>query len=170
MEDLILLLTASLVLYKKSRQFRRVNIGSTSCSVLYSTDSAFEFTRTEEGDELYFSEYTEKGITYGVLCARVGETLSPAEMHEVMATYVNRLRRPFNARHNTGSLWVDDGAYPRQATLVDYWQDGQGRDWKVKATTDGCSIAVLYVKNIADIAVEKQDAFLDSFSFGTESN
>jgi hypothetical protein len=49
--------------------------------------------------------------------------------------------------------------------MVDYWQDEEGLDWKVKGYTDGRIIAVLYVKNINDISVEKQDKFLDSFCF-----
>ena len=48
--------------------------------------------------------------------------------------------------------------------LVDYWQDEDSVDWKVKGYTDGHTIAVLYVKNINEISVEKQDEFLDSFS------
>jgi hypothetical protein len=48
--------------------------------------------------------------------------------------------------------------------VVDYWQDEDEMDWKVKGYTDGQIIAVLYVKNINQSTVEQQDLFLDSFS------
>jgi hypothetical protein len=47
----------------------------------------------------------------------------------------------------------------------DYWQDADGIDWKAKGWTNGQTLAVLYVKNINEVPVERQDFFLDSFEF-----
>lgn len=165
MENLIFLLTASLVLYKSAKKPRRTFIGDTNCSVLFSPDATFDLSRSDEGDQLYFAEHTDKDITYGVLCASIHSRLTLEEAGEVMTTYLNRLRKPFNAPYNTGvnrcENWVNDCV-----TMVDYWQDADNLDWKVKGYTDGQTIAVLYVKNINEITVEKQDEFLDSFCLG----
>lgn len=166
MENLILLLTASLVLYKPNKRFKRVFIGNTSCSLLYAPDAEFDFYISDDDDELYFAEHTDKGIAYGVLCARLHESLPLEEAGEVMTSYLGRLRRPFNALHNTGIMpcpsWTRTGEGTR---LEDYWQDEDGFDWKVKAYTDGHTIAVLYVKNIAEGETARHDEFLNSFSF-----
>ena len=142
-------------------------IGDTNCSVNFSPDAVFDFTESEEGDQLYFAEYTEKNVSYGVLCAKVHSTLPLEEAQEVMGTYLNRLRKPFNALYNTGvdlcQTWDKDDT---SIKMVDYWQDEDNLDWKVKGYTDGEFIAVLYVKNINEITVEKQDEFLDSFCMG----
>jgi hypothetical protein len=164
MENLIFLLTASLVLYKSSKKPRKTFIGDTNCSVNFSPDAVFDFTQSEEGDQLYFAEYTEKSAGYGVLFAKVNAKLPLEEAQEVMTVYLNRLRKPFNALYNTGvdlcQSWSKEDDCIK---MVDYWQDEDNLDWKVKGYTDGEIIAVLYVKNINEITVEKQDEFLDSF-------
>ena len=167
MEDLIFLLTASLVLYKSPKKFRRLQIGDTGCSVhFFSIPVEFDFTETNEGDKMYFTEYEDKNIGYGILCAQLNESLTLEEAQHVMTNYLDRLHKPFNALYNTG---IDYCKTWRQAEncvkLVDYWQDENGFDWKIKGYTDGKTIAVLYVKNINETPVEKQDLFLDSFSF-----
>jgi hypothetical protein len=167
MENLILLLTASLVLYKSSKKYKKILIGDTPCSVHFSPEASFDHTKSEDGDDLYFSEHVEKGITYGILCAQLVETLPLEEAEDVTTAYLGRLRKPFYALHSTGitpcPVYKGTSAIIR---LEDYWQDQDGCDWKVKAYTDGATIAVLYVKNIAEGETEKHDAFLNSFSFG----
>lgn len=165
MENLIFLLTASLVLYKSSKKPKRTFIGDTNCSVLFSPDATFDFSRSEEGDQLYFAEHTDKAITYGVLCAHIHSRLPLDEAGDVMTTYLNRLRKPFNAPYNTG-VNLCENRVSDCVTMVDYWQDEDNLDWKVKGYTDGQTIAVLYVKNINETTVEKQDEFLDSFCLG----
>lgn len=165
MENLIFLLTASLVLYKSSKKPRRTFIGDTHCSVLFSPDATFDFSRSDEGDQLYFAEHTDKNSTYGVLCASIHSRLSLEEAGDVMTTFLNRLRTPFNAPYNTGVNRCENRVNDC-VTMVDYWQDADNLDWKVKGYTDGQVIAVLYVKNINEITVEKQDEFLDSFCLG----
>ena len=166
MENLIFLLTASLVIYKSSKVSRRTVIGDTNCSVLFPANAEFDFTQTEEGDQMYFSEHTEKKVSYGVLCAQLSEKLPLDEAQDVITTYLNRLHKPFNALHNTGlDLCQSFSQNDDCVRMIDYWQDENNLDWKVKGYTDGQTIAVLYVKNINEISVDKQDEFLDSFCF-----
>ena len=161
MENLILLLTASLVWIKSSRKFKRFFLGTRGSSLEFATGVEFEHT-IHEGDELYFAEYQEKFITYGVLVAHLHEELCQEDARTVLSSYLNRLRKPFKAPHNTGI--VDHSA--STINLVDYWQDEDSVDWKLKAYSDGKTMAILYIKNITDLEVDKQDAFLNSFRFG----
>ncbi len=166
MENLIFLLTASLVFYKSSKQPRRTIIGDTNCSVQFFPDAEFDFTQTEAGDQLYFAEHTDKKVRYGVLCASLSSKLPLAEAQDVLTTYLSRLQKPFHALYNTGinpcQTWTQGDDCVK---MIDYWQDEDNFDWKVKGYTDGETIAVLYVKNISELEVDKQDQFLDSFYF-----
>jgi hypothetical protein len=161
MENLILLLTASLVWIKSSGKFKRTFIGIQGSSVEFAPGVEFEHT-THEGDELYFAEHQEKLITYGVLVAHLCHELCQEDARMVLRSYLNRLRKPFKAPHNTGIM--DCSA--SNIHLVDYWQDEDSVDWKLKAYSDGKTMAILYVKNINDSEVEKQEGFLNSFRFG----
>jgi hypothetical protein len=49
--------------------------------------------------------------------------------------------------------------------VVDYWQDADRRDWKVKGWTDGASLAVLYIKNIGSVPVLQEEKFLNGRLF-----
>lgn len=162
MENLVFLLTASLVLYKSGKRPRTILIGDTNCSLHFSPEASFDFTQTDEGDQMYFSDFREKNVTYGVMCAQLAEPISLDEAREVMTTYLNRLQKPFLALYNTGIQFYP-GNQENALTMTDYWQDESQIDWKVKGYTNGKIIAVLYVQNINDISVEKQDEFLDSF-------
>ncbi len=164
MENLIFLLTASLVLYQSSKKPRKTIIGDTHCSVLFPSEAVFEFTQSDEGDQLYFSEYTSQNVSYGVVCGRLNSKLALEEAQDVMTVYLNRLRRPFQALYNTGIDLCRDWNHSKDwVKMVDYWQDENNLDWKVKGYTDGQIVAVLYVQNINEISVEAQDEFLDSF-------
>jgi hypothetical protein len=165
MENLIFLLTASLVLYKSAKKPKKIRIGDTNCSVLFSPDAVFDYTRSDDGDELYFAEYTEKEVSYGVLCARISSKVPLDEARDIMDSYLTRLHKPFHALYNTGiDLCQPFSPETDCIQMVDYWQDEDEMDWKVKGYTDGQIIAVLYVKNINQSTVEQQDLFLDSFS------
>ncbi len=163
MENLIFLLTASLVWYKSAKKFKKTFVGERGHSVLFAPGVIFEKT-SNEGDEIFFAEHEEKFITYGVLIAHLDEKLFNDEALEVLHIYLKRLRKPFKAAYNTGitQCTAKDG----QVELVDYWQDENQVDWKVKACSDGSTMTILYVKNINDAPVEKQEAFLNSFDFG----
>ena len=161
MENLILLLTASLAWIKTSGKFKRIFLGTRGSSVQFATGAEFEHT-IHEGDELYFSEHREKFVTYGVLVAHLQNELDQEDARKVLGSYLQRLRKPFKAPYNTGI--ADCSA--STIVLVDYWQDEDSVDWKLKACSDGKTMAILYVKNINDAEVGKQEAFLNSFRFG----
>ena len=87
-------------------------------------------------------------------------TLHQAE--NILAQYINRLRRPFGIAYNICmQIEKEDGII----TVEDYWQDDAGTDWKLNGYTNGKTIAVLYVKNIGTSSVAEHDAFLNGFRF-----
>jgi hypothetical protein len=167
MENLILLLATSFVLrLSTSRKFKNYFIADTGCSaLLFSGEKRFKQTITDTGDSLYFNEFSERHITYGVICIRLKETYDLDEAMDMLSGYINKLKGPFYILHQTGLQKDVDWNSATTRTLIDYWQDADMTDWKVKGYTNGKYMAVLYVKNINELEVRKQDLFLDSFHF-----
>jgi hypothetical protein len=166
MENLLLILATSFVLrLSSSRKLQHCFIGDTGCFLLFAKSSPFEKRKTESGDDLYFNEFSEKGVTYGVICVEMKSEYDPDDAIDMLARYMNQLRGPFFVFHQVGQERSKDWNHASSITLVDYWQDARGVDCKVKGYTNGKTLAVLYVRNIGEAEVAKQEAFLDSFHF-----
>lgn len=169
MENLFIFLATSLAIRRLSapRKFKNCRIGNTGCTALVLTGNGeLNHTQTRTGDDLYFHEYKENHVSYGLICIQLNKTYEIDAARELLSVYMNKLRAPFYITCNTGLESDEDWNQDHSASLVDYWQDKQRVDWKVKGYTDGRHMAVLYVKNIGQTDVNKQDLFLDSFYFG----
>lgn len=166
MENLILFLATSLVFrLSSSKRIKNQLIGDTGCSALLDADSELEATPTQSGDQLYFHEFREKNVAYGMICVRMNTHHSLEEAETMLRVYIDQLKGPFYILHNTGIYDEADWNSDSSRTIADYWQDCHKKDWKVKGYTNGKVLAVLYVKNIGNVDVKKQDFFLDSFHF-----
>ncbi len=166
MENLILFLATSLVFrLSSSKRVKNQLIGNTGCSALLATEVELDSTPTQSGDQLYFHEFKEKNVTYGIICVDMKTEHTLDEAETMMRSYVDQLRGPFYILHNTGIHDEADWNTETSITIADYWQDCYKKDWKVKGYTNGKVLAVLYVKNIGNVDVKKQDYFLDSFHF-----
>jgi hypothetical protein len=165
MENLFFLLATSFVLrLSTSRKFKSYFIGNTGCSALMFTNS-FKKTLTPSGDHFHFNEFSERDVTYGIICIDLKQQYELQEATEMLASYIHKLRAPFFILHSTGLSHSSDWNHLSSITMVDYWQDCEREDWKVKGYTNGKTIAILYVKNIGHVEVKKQDLFLDGFHF-----
>lgn len=166
MENLLLLLATSLVFRMSSSQkVKNRLIGDTGCSALMATGTELESMPTRSGDQLYFHEFREGNVTYGMICVRMNTEHTLEEAEAMLRCYIDKLRGPFYILHNTGVHDEADWNTESSRTIADYWQDAGKKDWKVKGYTNGNVLAVLFVKNIGQVDVRKQDIFLDSFHF-----
>jgi hypothetical protein len=171
MENLILFLATSLVIRLSSpKKIKLQFIGNSGCSALLSSDNKVESAFTQSGDQLYFHEFKDRNVTYGMICIDMNQQYSLVEAEEMLRSYVDKLRRPLYILHNTGIHEDADWNSETSTTIVDYWQDYSKKDWKVKGYTNGKTLAVLYVKNIGHADVKSQDLFLDSFHFNAVHN
>lgn len=100
-----------------------------------------------------------------MICIQLNRFYTLKDAENMLTAYLDKLRGPFYILHNTGIQDDADWNSESSITLIDYWQDGHKRDWKVKGYTNGKVLAVLYVKNIGNADVRKQDHFLDCFHF-----
>ena len=106
-----------------------------------------------------------RSIGYGIICVTLSKEIKEDDSLQLLTSYMNGLHKPFYTQHNTGISKVENEC-ANKIVLSDYWQDKTGCDWQVKGYANGKKLAMLFVKNINDATVEKQNEFLDSFSFG----
>lgn len=166
MENLIFLLATSFLFrLAPTRKVKNQPIGTTGCSVLQASDELLDSSFTNSGDQLYFHQFREGLVSYGMICVHLEKQYSLDEAEVLLGSYINKLKRPFYILHNTGLQEDADWNSEESRTMVDYWQDSQKKDWKVKGYTNGRILSVLYVKNIGQADVKNQDFFLDSFHF-----
>jgi hypothetical protein len=162
MENLFIFLATSFVLRAANPRFRRYQICLGCSSLLHSAARRLHIRQTREGDKLYFNEYAEDGITYGLICVQMPVAQNLPEAEKILVQYINRVRKPF---HISCNLSMEMEKMGRTVTVTDYWQDSAGFDWKIKGYTNGKLLSLLYVKNITDTSVKNHDAYLNGFRF-----
>ncbi len=143
MENLILFLATTLVIrFSSNKRTKLQFIGNTGCYALLSSDNKLDSNLTQSGDRLYFQEFKDNGVTYGMICVQMNDQYELYEAEEMLRCYMANLKGPLYILHNTGIH--DDADWNSEATrtVVDYWQDCSKRDWKVKGYTDGKTLAV----------------------------
>src|SRR3982751_3570565 len=121
MENLIFLLATSFVLrISSTRKFKNYFIGNTGCSALMFRNN-FKKTLTPSGDHFFFNEFSEKNVTYGIICIKLQQEYAISETAEMLSTYMNKLRAPYFILHNTGLSEAYDWNNHSTVVLEDYW-------------------------------------------------
>ncbi|WP_162944849.1 hypothetical protein [Flavisolibacter nicotianae] len=162
MENLIALLATSLVLRAANSRFRRYVICPGCSALLHPAAKRLHVRRTKDGDRLLFNEHKIGTVKYGMICVQLNKVYSLEKSEEILVNFINRCRKPLQIECNQ-SMEIEQGA--GQLCLTDYWQDKDGIDWKIKGSTNGKIISLLYVRNITDTTVTSHDAFLNGFRF-----
>lgn len=124
--------------------------------------------RTKTGDIMQVSECSKNEVTYGVIRIKLKRQYANLdEAGMVLFEFLKQLQPAFAIRYTTGAVTACCYSQNR-LTVIDYWQDVEKQDWKVKGCTNGRAIAVLYIKNIGQVPVETETSFFnDSGISGT---
>jgi hypothetical protein len=119
--------------------------------------------QTKTGDIMHVSECSKNEVTYGVILITLKRPYANVgEAGRVLSEFINQLQSSFGIQHTTGAV-IACNHFRNSLTLVDYWQDVEKKDWKVKGWTDGGTIGVVYIKNICYVAVERETYFFGSY-------
>lgn len=121
--------------------------------------------QTKTGDLVQVSECKDKDVTYGVITIKLKNRFPGLQQAAtVLVEFMQQLQPTFAVQHTTGPQ-TEYEPVQLKITVSDYWQDVDGLDWKVKGWTDGKTLAVLYIKNIAQVPVERETRFLNGVFF-----
>jgi hypothetical protein len=163
MESLILLFTSGIILRLSTSKLQRYSIPYAKVSFLSHTPK-FKINPTKAGDKMYFQSYEMENAGYGIICIHMSERQELDHAGKILYKYMQTLRAPLGIIANLKIEKCADSK-PGIIELQDYWQDEQGKDWKVKAYTNGRVVCILYVKNIGATTVKQHDRFLNGFRF-----
>lgn len=168
MKKYFLVVTFSFCLFNTySQVIKKVPISNSGCSVYTYCDFRFESEYSEDSSLVYVSECVKEEMNYGVICVKL---LQPAEnldrAEESLIIYLDYLKTSFKILRSAGY-----GKGHRLANnvntrgVLDYWEDSEKNNWKIKAWTDGKFIGVLYGYSAKELAESNLNVFLDGFRF-----
>ncbi len=152
-------------LFSHSQPLKKVPISNSGCSVYTFCEFRFEKEYSEDSSLVYVSECTKDDMTYGVICVKLqqpADDLDRAE--ESLISYLDYLKSSFKILKSTGY-----GSGHRLANnentrgVLDYWEDSEKNNWKIKAWTNGKFIGVLYGFSAKELNETKLNVFLESF-------
>jgi hypothetical protein len=115
--------------------------------------------QTKTGDIVQLNECNDNDATYGIISIKLKKAFAQLQQAQtVLIEFIEQLQSTFGVLHTTGlhAEWEST-----KVSVTDYWQDADGQDWKVKGWTDGKTIAVFYIKNIARVPVARESYFLN---------
>ncbi len=168
MKKYSLLLACSLCfLFSHAQSLKKVPISNSGCSVYTFCDFNFEKEYSEDSALVYVAECIKDGVNYGVICVKLVQPLDDLDRaEESLISYLDYLKTSFKILKSAGY-----GRGHRLANnentrgVLDYWEDSDKNNWKIKAWTNGKFIGVLYGYSSKELNETKLNIFLESFRF-----
>lgn len=163
----LLLLCSLCFLFSSPQSLKKVPISNSGCSLYTFCDFKFEKQYSEDSALMYVDECAKDSVTYGVICVKLvqpADDLDRAE--ESLVSYLDYLKTSFHILHSAGY-----GKGHRLANnentrgVLDYWEDNEKNNWKIKAWTNGKFIGVLYGYSAKELNETKLNIFLEGFRF-----
>lgn len=148
-----------------AQALKKTAIAKSGCSLYTYCDLKFDQSKSEDSSSIYTSECVKDEVSYGVICVQLltpPDSLSQAEV--LMTAYLDYLKTSFGISKAAG-YGKGHRLQNRENTrgVLDYWEDNEKNNWKVKAWTDGKFIGVLYAYSKKALPENKVNVFLDGF-------
>lgn len=147
---------------------KKYSISNSGCSIyMYCEPPRFDIDKSEDSSLVYTSECPANGVLYGVICIKLLEAVNDLKKaEELVSDYLDYLKLNFEIKKATG-YGKDHRLNNNENTrgIIDYWEDAQKNNWKVKAWTDGKFIGVLYAHSVKELPETKVDVFLNGLRF-----
>lgn len=161
------LLFFSFIFFSKAQSLKKIQISSSGCSLYAYCDFKFEKEYSEDSSVLYVSECEKDGVTYGIICVILRQPEADLERSELsLISYLDYLKSSFKITKSIGygkghRLNNDENT----RGVLDYWEDGDKNNWKIKGWTNGIFIGVLYGYSTKELNETKINIFLEGFRF-----
>lgn len=156
-----------LVAFVNGQSLKKVPVSNSGCSVYTYCGFSWETEYSEDSSLVYVSECVKDEVSYGVICVKLLQPATDLDKAEDMVIdYLNYLKTSFGISKAVGygrGNHLNKNENTRG--VIDYWEDNEKNNWKVKAWTDGKFLAVLYGYSAKELPQPKLDVFLDSFRF-----
>ncbi len=144
---------------------KKYPVGNSGCSTYVYCSPKFEVSKSQDSSLVYSGECMQDEINYGVICVKLLTPLSDLGMAEdLIIQYSDFLKGSFDITKAVGygkGLRLNKNENTRG--IVDYWQDNEMNNWKIKAWTDGNYIGFMFVYSKKELPESKINLFLDGF-------
>jgi hypothetical protein len=158
-------------LFSHAQNFKKVSIkdslNNSGCSLYAFCDLRFEKAFSEDSSMLWVGECSKDDLIYGVICVKL---LTPAAdlngAEEILISYLDYLKTSFKIAKAVGY-----GKGHRLANhentrgIIDYWEDNEKNNWKIKGWTNGKYIGVMYGYSSKELPESRLNLYLDGFRF-----
>lgn len=140
-------------------------VGNSGCSINAYCETKFNVEKSSDSSLVYTGECVKDEVSYGIICVKLlhpVENLTMAE--DLLISYLDYLKASFEITKAAGygkGHRLNNNENTRG--VIDYWEDKEKDNWKVKAWTDGKFIGVLYAYSKKSLPEYKVNIFLDSF-------
>ncbi|MBL7746219.1 MAG: hypothetical protein JNM19_02225 [Chitinophagaceae bacterium] len=148
-----------------SQTLKKYSIGASGCSAYIYCGPTFDLSKSQDSSTVYAGECTQDGVSYGVICVKLLSPVTDLDMAEsLIIQYADFLKANFEITKSAGygkGHRLNNNENTRG--ILDYWEDKEQNNWKIKAWTDGKYIGFLYAYSKKELPESKINLFLDGF-------
>jgi hypothetical protein len=162
----ILFLIGSTALFSQS--LKKIPLSTSGCSLYTYCEMKFEISKSVDSSKVFMGECNMGEVNYGVIAVQLlnqPENLLMAE--DLLIAYLDHLKTSFSivkaAGYGKGHTLNND---LNTRGILDYWEDTEKNNWKVKGWTNGKIIGVMYAYSLKEIPESKVNVFLDGLRMG----
>ena len=165
--SLLLALILLLEIKSNSQALKKYPVSNSGCFVYAFCEFKFEMEYSEDSSLVYVSECEKDELNYGIICVKLRQPADNLDLaEESLITYLDYLKTSFKILKSAGYGKGHQLANNKNTRgVLDYWEDSEKNNWKIKAWTNGKFIGVLYGYSAKEINETKLNLFLDGFRF-----
>lgn len=164
---IIFIITALLPAAVFAQGLKKIPISHSGCSLYTYCEMKFDESKSQDSSTVFAGECVKEEVTYGTICVRLINTSQDLTMAEdLLIAYLDHLKQSFAITKAAGygkGHRLNKNADTRG--ILDYWEDKEKNNWKVKAWTDGKFIGVLYAFSKKELTEQRVNVFLEGFRF-----
>jgi hypothetical protein len=143
------------------------SLNNSGCFVYTFCNFRFETEYSEDSSLVYVSECVKDEMNYGVICVKLQTPATDLDRaEETLISYLDYLKTSYKitkaAGYGKGHRLANND---NTRGILDYWEDSEKNNWKIKAWTNGKFIGVLYGYSAKELNETKLNIFLESFRF-----
>lgn len=148
----------------RAQVFKKYPIGQSGCSAYFYCDpGTFSLEKSPDSSDVYTGECANGDTHYGLICVKFKTKIDDMqEAENMLMSYLDYLKQNLNITKAVG-YGKGHRLKNREDTrgILDYWEDKDKANWKVKAWTDGKFIGVMYAYSNNELNETKINLFLE---------
>lgn len=145
------------------QSLKKFPLAESGCQYYSYCEIKFEYSKSVDSSAIWSGECVKDSVGYGVIGVRLLNPITEMKLAEdMMIAYADYLKSSFGIKKSAG-YGKGHRLQQKENTrgIVDYWEDGEKNNWKIKAWTDGRIIGFLYVYSKKPLPESRVNLFLD---------